>query len=136
MFDLKVNVYKENGDSYTIPKQLLINAFNFCKTNKTGELIAAKDANGNIHSILFYVWDKTTAYYLHGGTYNDYKTSGSMSLLLWEAIKRSSKIVKQFNFEGSMVESIERYFRAFGGKQAPYFEIKKTDSKLLKLLKH
>lgn len=136
LFDLKVNVYSESGDSYTIPKQLLINAFNFCKTNKTGELLVAKDSDGNIHSILFYVWDKTTAYYLHGGTYNNYKTSGSMSLLLWEAIKRSSKIVKQFNFEGSMVESIERYFRAFGGKQVPYFEIKKTDSKLLKLLKH
>lgn len=136
LYKLKVSVYDENGESYPIPEKMLINAFNFCKRNKTGELLAAKDSDGNIHSILFYVWDKTTAYYLHGGTYNNHKTSGSMSLLLWEAIKRSSKIAKQFNFEGSMVESIERYFRAFGGKQVPYFEIKKTDSKLLKLLKH
>lgn len=136
LYKLKVSVYDENGESYSIPEKMLINAFNFCKNNNSGELLVAKDAYGNIHSILFYVWDNSTAYYLHGGTYNNYKTSGSMSLLLWEAIKRSSKKVNKFNFEGSMVESIERYFRAFGGKQVPYFEIKKTDSKLLKLLKH
>ena len=58
LFDLKVNVYKENGDSYTIPKQLLINAFNFCKTNKTGELIAAKDANNpkRQFALVHHVW--------------------------------------------------------------------------------
>ncbi|MBE7441610.1 MAG: hypothetical protein HS119_04060 [Flavobacteriales bacterium] len=59
-----------------------------------------------------------------------------MSLLLWEAIKRSKNKTKSFNFEGSMIESIERYFRAFGGKQTPYFEITKRTSKVLKLLNY
>jgi hypothetical protein len=59
-----------------------------------------------------------------------------MSLLLWEAINKSAKKAKAFNFEGSMIEPIERYFRAFGGKLTPYFEIKKTSSKFLKLLNY
>lgn len=136
LYNLKIDVYNSNDETYPIPKELLINAFIYTQKNNAGELLAAKDNDGNIHSILFYVWDKTSAYYLHGGTYNKFKTTGSMSLLLWDAIKRSSKRTQSFNFEGSMIESIERYFRAFGGQQVPYFEIKRTDSKLLKLLKH
>ena len=82
------------------------------------------------------MWDKVSAYYLHGVTTTKFKTSGSMSLLLWEAIKKSAKKTTAFNFEGSMVESIERYFRAFGGIQTSYFQISKTNSKVLKLLNY
>lgn len=136
LYDLKKGVYKEKGNSYPVAKELLSKAYQFAKSKECGELLAAIDNDGNIHSILFYVWDVESAYYLQGGTHSINKTSGSMSLLLWEAIKRSSTKTKSFNFEGSMVESIERYFRSFGGSQVPYFEISKTNSKLLKLLKH
>ncbi len=136
LYQLKQDVYQANNEEYPISKDLLNRVGNYCSENNCGELLAAKDTEGNIHSILLYVWDENSAYYLHGGTNVEFKTSGSMSLLLWEAIKRSASKTKAFNFEGSMMESIERYFRAFGGKQVPYFEISKTNSKLLKLLKH
>lgn len=136
LFQLKEKVYQSNHENYPIPKSLLKKVYDYCKNNNCGELLIAKDTEENIHSILLYVWDNNAAYYLHGGTDVTYKTTGSMSLLLWEAIKRSAQKTKTFNFEGSMMESIERYFRAFGGKQIPYFDISKTNSKLLKLLKH
>jgi hypothetical protein len=56
-----------------------------------------------------------------------------MSLLMWEAIQRSSRSSKEFNFEGSMLEEVERFFRGFGAKQVPYFIIKKTNSRILKI---
>ncbi len=136
LYNLKVGVYEANNEEYHINIELLERVYKYCVDNECGELLVAKDEKENIHSILLYVWDNSSAYYLHGGTATDYKTSGSMSLLLWEAIKSSSTKTKAFNFEGSMIESIERYFRAFGGTQVPYFEISKTNSKLLKLLKH
>ena len=43
-------------------------------------------------------------------------------------------VTKTFNFEGSMLPGVERYFRAFGGKQVPYFCLSKTNHPLLKLL--
>jgi hypothetical protein len=136
LFQLKSEVYRSNDEVYPITLLLLKKVHDYCLENNCGELLAAKDSDGNIHSILLYVWDENSSYYLHGGTAKEFKTSGSMSLLLWEAIKRSSGRSKSFNFEGSMIESIERYFRAFGGEQVPYFEISKTNSKILKLLKH
>ena len=136
MYQMKLKVYQNNKEEYVVPFEKLKTIFDYCLSNNCGELLVAKDAEGNIHSILLYVWDEVSAYYLHGVTASEFKTSGSMSLLLWEAIKRSSKKTKTFNFEGSMVESIERYFRAFGGTQTPYFQIKKTNSKVLKLLNY
>ncbi|MBL4592271.1 MAG: GNAT family N-acetyltransferase [Flavobacteriales bacterium] len=136
MFQMKLKVYEANNDTYPIPLNKLKTIYNYCKENNCGELLIAKDSDDNIHSILLYVWDNESAYYLHGVTDFTFKTSGSMSLLLWEAIKRSATKTKAFNFEGSMVESIERYFRGFGGEQTPYFQISKTDSKVLKLLNY
>lgn len=136
LYQLKVKAYQESKENYPFSLNLLNKVFNYCKTNNCGELLAAKDSDGNIHSIVLYVWDKNSAYYLHGVTNPSYKTSGSMSLLLWEAIKRSSLKTQKFNFEGSMIEPIERYFRAFGGTQTPYFEVSKTSSRLLKLLNY
>lgn len=136
LYKLKQNVYQKNGEEYPISSEFLERVYDFVQKNKCGELIQAVDDENNVHSVLLYVWDNNSAYYLHGATDNQFKTTGSMSLLLWEAIKRSSEKTKAFNFEGSMIESIERYFRAFGGQQTPYFEIKKTSSKLLKLLNY
>jgi len=136
MFQMKLKVYKENNDSYPISLNRLKAVYNYCRDNNCGELLVAKDAEGNIHSLLLHAWDNGSAYYLHGVTDLNFKSTGSMSLLLWEAIKRSSSKTKAFNFEGSMVESIERYFRGFGGEQTPYFQISKTDSKVLKLLNY
>ena len=56
-----------------------------------------------------------------------------MSLCLWEAILDASKYTKSFDFEGSMIEPIERFVRAFGATQRPYFQISRTPSRLIRM---
>lgn len=90
--------------------------------------------NGKPVASLLLAWDADSAYYLAGAVDPKNKNTGAMSLLMWTAIQFSSGVTNQFNFEGSMVEPIERFFRSFGAKQTPYFEIRKTNSRLLKLL--
>ena len=53
----------------------------------------------------------------------------------FESIKFALSSGRAFDFEGSMIESIEKYFRSFGSIQTPYFSISKTNSKLLKIRK-
>lgn len=96
-----------------------------------GTIFFARDEQDRVHSGLFLVWDDRTAYYLVGGSDPELRTSGAASLLMWEAIQFAQDKVKEFNFEGSMIQSIERFFRAFGGQQQQYFKIKKFRSKLL-----
>ncbi|HON18880.1 MAG TPA: GNAT family N-acetyltransferase [Salinivirgaceae bacterium] len=85
------------------------------------------DAEEKCHAVSIIVWDKHTAYYLLGGGDPDLRNSGATSLLLWEAIRFASTKVQTFDFEGSMIEPIERFFRAFGAEQIDYFSISKTN---------
>lgn len=104
-----------------------------CSLRKCSKVLIAVDDNGNHHAGLFMVWDESYAYYLVGGSNPDFKTSGAMSLVLKEAIRFSSTVTKGFDFCGSMIEPIERFFRAFGGKQTPYFNVSKSKSKFIRL---
>ena len=77
--------------------------------------------------------DKNSITYLIGGIDNNYKDLGAMDLIQYHSIKYALENSLNFDFEGSMIESIEKYFRSFGSKQTPYFQITKTNSKILKI---
>jgi len=77
--------------------------------------------------------DDERVIYLIGGIDSEYKDIGAMDLVLCESVKYALENNKIFDFEGSMIESIEKYFRSFGAIQKPYFQITKTNSKILKL---
>ena len=75
----------------------------------------------------FVVHDSTTAYYLIGGYSADLGHHGAGALAMFEAIKHAKEIgIKIFDFEGSVVPAIERYFRGFGGELTPYYTVNKA----------
>lgn len=104
-----------------------------CVHQAARKIFFAEDGQGRIHAVLYLVWDKNSAYYLMGGSDPDLRNSGATSLLMWEAIQFASTVTKRFDFEGSMIEPIERFFRAFGARQVPYFQISRM-SRRMKLL--
>jgi lipid II:glycine glycyltransferase (peptidoglycan interpeptide bridge formation enzyme) len=64
-------------------------------------------------------------YYLFGGMDEAYGDSGAKSLLFWKAINMASEKNLTFNFEGSMIPGVERFFRSFGGELTPVYYIYK-----------
>lgn len=103
-----------------------------CAQHGSRRILFAEDEKGRIHGALYLVWDNNSAYYLMGGGDPDLRTSGASSLLMWEAIQFASTVTSKFDFEGSMIKPIERFFRSFGAVQKPYFHISKVNSPLLK----
>ena len=97
--------------------------YNGVYENNAGKSWYAVDNNGHIHSIIFVIYDNISAYYLVSSIDPDYKSLGSTSLLIWEAMKYIYSFVNIWNFEGSMKHNIEMSFRQFGGVQTPYFLI-------------
>jgi lipid II:glycine glycyltransferase (peptidoglycan interpeptide bridge formation enzyme) len=86
------------------------------------------------HAGVLIVWDDESAYYLMGGGDPELRNSGATSLCIWEAIKFASTVTKKFDFEGSMIEPIESFFRGFGAVQKPYFRLTHKPSKILNTL--
>lgn len=95
-------------------------------------IFIAEDDKGLHHAGVYIIWDSQTAYYLMGGGNPELRASGATSLCMWEAIKFASTVSACFDFEGSMIEPVERFFRAFGAIQTPYFAISKTPSRILR----
>lgn len=105
-----------------------------CSTKQCRKIFIVKDVNGLNYAGVYLVWDANRAYYLMGGGDPDLRNTGAASLCLWEAIKFASTVVPAFDFEGSVLESVESYFRAFGGRQTPYFQVSKMNSRCLQLI--
>jgi hypothetical protein len=102
-----------------------------CNRRKCRKILMAEDQEGRLHAGIYIVWDEKSAYYIMGGADPEMRSSGATCLLMWEAIKSSREVTKIFDFEGSMIEPIERFFRGFGARQKPYFSISKNNSRLL-----
>lgn len=68
-------------------------------------------------------YDTKRAYYIMGGV--DRSNNYGMSYLLWESMLYTKNILTldTFDFEGSMIPSIEKYFRKFGGELTPYYSL-------------
>lgn len=75
----------------------------------------------------FIAYDARRAYYLLGGRGDESTHPGAGRAVLWDAILHAKSLgIAAFDFEGSMVPSIEQYFRGFGGRLVPYFRILKA----------
>ena len=139
-FDLSAKEFYDNH-KMTLKKQDAEISYSFEHFNKlyksaykhnAGRTIYAVDSDNNIHAGLFVLWDKNSAYDLISTIDPDYRNIGGASLLVQEIIKFLSPKTDRFDFEGSMIENVEKSFRQFGAKQKPYFDITKIESKILK----
>lgn len=75
----------------------------------------------------FIVHDTRTAYYLLGGYRTEGKHHGAGALAMFESIRHAREIgLETFDFEGSVVPTIERYFRGFGGRLTLRFRVSKA----------
>lgn len=114
--------------------QLLSKIVNSADRHHSHKMLFAIDRNLNDHAGVYIVWDDNQIYYLVGGADSNYRRSGAMAFLLWNAIKFAGSTGRSFDFEGSMVESIEHFFRGFGARQVPYHHVWKSGSPWLTLL--
>ncbi|AXH09210.1 FemAB family protein [Malaciobacter halophilus] len=131
-YELNMMTFKRQGRNIPYSLDFVKNLYKACRENNAVKMYFAKYED-NVISANFLVYDDNTVYYLMGGIHPDFKDLGGMDVVLYESIKFALENNKTFDFEGSMIESIEKYFRSFGAIQKPYFNITKTNSKLLKI---
>lgn len=97
-----------------------------CRQRNCCRILLARDGEERTYAGLYLVWDAHSVYYLMGGSDPLLRESKANSLLIWEAIRFAASIRRSFDFEGSMMEPIERFFRSFGARQKLYFSIRKN----------
>lgn len=127
---------------YSLVKELVYNTFNrqgkafqnelmedilFKFANESNSFSYITWENGVPVSASFCIFDNNTAYYLLGGYDNKNKHSAAGVQTIVNCIEHSKRLgLNVFDFEGSMVPAIEKYFRGFGGELVPSFSVNKA----------
>lgn len=98
------------------------------------KIFFAVDAQNAIHSALYLIWDGRSAYVHLVGEDPQLRNSGAGIFLIKAAMDFAiTKGLSVFDFEGSMIESVEVVRRSCGGIQTPYFQVSKTCSRLVRM---
>jgi hypothetical protein len=135
LYDLLTHCLKVQKRKHLYSRATLHKVYTTFAPSQTCDLLAAIDAEGKAHAAVLVVYDGNTAHYLAGGSDPDLRKSSAMNALIWAAIERAhARGIQQFDFQGSMIESVEKVFRAFGGVQTPFFRITKTKNRFYELL--
>jgi len=132
--ELNKQVFVRQGMKLPYSEEMVHNIDKACVERNARKILIAEDSEGRRHAGVYIVWDENSAYYLMGGGDPLLRNSGATSLCMWEAIRFSASVTNNFDFEGSMLEQVERYFRGFGAVQTPYFKISSTPSNFLKTI--
>ena len=131
--DINEKTFSRQEMKFPVDHSIVLRLDRSCIENKCRQIFIAEDQYRRRHAAIYLVWDENSAYYLMGEAIPDLRSSGASSLLMWEALMFSSNVTRKFDFKGSMKESIEHYFRSFGGRQKSCLNLSKTNSIFLKI---
>ncbi len=104
--------------------------------HKGNSFACATISEGVPVAVTFCVYDKRRAYYLLGGVDERQQQPAAAPMAMFACIQRARELgLEVFDFEGSMVPGIERYFRSFGGDLVPMCRVVKAPLPIELLLK-
>jgi Acetyltransferase (GNAT) domain len=118
--ELNRMTYERKGMSMPYPAEMVRRLDAACKARRVRRILLAEGPDGTPHAAIYLAWDTQSAYDLMGGSDPGLRHSGAMTLLTWEAIKFARQVTRRYDFEGSMLQPVERFVRAFGGRQVQF----------------
>lgn len=132
--DLHACYWHDKGKRDLLRKDLIEHVCSTAVARGNGVIASLHDADGKLLVARFVAYDSRCAYALMSAYKVDTHRSGHNETLLWALLQYLSDKTKSFDFEGSMDEGIEYFYRSFGAHQTPYFEISKYRNSLVRWL--
>lgn len=133
LFDFFLNsLSSTNANIY---QEELKNIFHVFSDDSNSFSLSAKK-NNELLGVVFCVYDKLNCYYLLGGLNRGSNSQGVNNLLVQKSIEKAKQLgCSVFDFEGSMLKGVEKFFRSFGPELVPYYTVNKAKLPLEMLLK-
>lgn len=135
-FDLAKETYKRQSIPMPYDFEHFKDLHTAVQDKKCGKIFEATSDSGELLAVAYLVWDKRRAYYLLAGNSEKGNESKAGFAVCAEAIRFSfdDLNVQEFDFCGSMIESISEVRRQFGATSVPLMKIYKARSRWLEIL--
>ncbi|MCW3076076.1 MAG: hypothetical protein JWO32_685 [Bacteroidetes bacterium] len=114
-----------NTTDANVYEKELENIFNeFSDSSNSFSMEARKGSE--LLGVVFCIYDKKVCYYLLGGVNKSSGIQGVNNLLVQKSIEKAKALgCVTFDFEGSMLKGVEKFFRSFGPDLVPYYTVNK-----------
>jgi hypothetical protein len=129
------NMRRKKAGASLVPEQIMNSLDHALSGRHQREIWEARDEAGILHAAIYVVSDSKKTYYLWGGYDRDQRASGATSLLFSHAISAVLQQGKIFDFEGSRINSVAKFYKGFGAEEVPVYSVHKTPSLIGKIWK-
>ncbi len=116
----------QKHDSYKVDYQLLNQLWEAMKRQGVGRAMEVRDEKDRLHAGLVYQISGSKQIHLFSAKDPAVSNLGGMSLAIWHSIQEAGEEIAVHDFEGSMLEPVEHFFRGFGTHPVPYLQITKN----------
>lgn len=124
LYDMISKTFARQNLSVPYSKKLIEKLVFACLERNRCRIISAATENGQPAITGMFLFDDDRTYYLCSGFDDNLNINGAVNFFVWEGIKESLNRGVTFDFEGSSIESIERFFSSFGAEQKHFHNIR------------
>lgn len=125
--------FERQGNKYALTPEFIAAADQAARAHHACLCLEVRDTNGNILGIQWFLYDRTSMYYMLSVINPEQKHPSAAALLLWTAICKAKELgLEYFDFEGSSIPGIEFFFKSFGGMRIDYPVYSRTRSVIWK----
>lgn len=128
LFELEDKTFARQHRKNPTNKEQLKRVYKACLEHDAGVLMCAMDDANRVHTATLYIYDDSTLYAIHGGSDPELRESQADAFLIWKGLELASERKLAFDFEGSSIEGIEKYFRSFGGEPLVYYSARRYNA--------
>lgn len=132
---LSHKAYQSRGMQPPYDQQICENFMDKLISAKKGKVISAYDKNNNLLASIAIAIDHQRHYYLFGGVDREIVGNTGHPAVLHHAISDAVNNGKTFDFQGSSIPGIAKYFSKFGAEKKHYKMIDEYPNKLFKRIK-
>lgn len=130
--EYQIQKFRQQKIKYPYEQKVMIKIYEEAKKRNVGKLYASIDSKKQIHATNFVLGNSDIKYYLFAASNPNLNTNGSQQICISKAIKEAIVEGAIFDFEGSMVQGIEKFYRGFNPEKTTYYSAKKINSNFLR----
>jgi hypothetical protein len=134
LISMQIKNFKRQKIAYPYKKNIIFLLIEECIKRKKGNLYSVYNEYGDILAMNFIVNDLDRKYNLFSARTHEFSNNGAQSYCLSQSINESMADGSIFDFEGSMHQGIEKFYRGFNPDVISYQYVEKINSMFLKKL--
>ncbi len=122
-YEIDEKSFRRQGGPSPFKKDFLRNYINHLESHKAIRLFGIKGPDGTVMAVAGLIYDSHSASLVLNGIDHETIVRGANEMLLWHCIRFASAHSQVFDFEGSMLQPVNSFYRKFGGVQTPFLKV-------------